>query len=227
MAEPNDAPPKDPKGSPSSTRTDLEALQGSGRSKVILLAGMLVVALGIAAWFFVRSGGVGNSESPGRVLVVSNSPFYKAYLLDLGFEVDLQTFDHLKEKARTEVDDLDGTGVEAIMIMADHFGYGYVVFDSPEKYDFSELDVEGDAPTFSGGELFAVISVGDLAFPNKVTAGAGLLESLFEQDRLAEILPPKQPPTVEALQLKDQLRLAIERLTEAPSAAPLRSFRDF
>ncbi|MEX1366456.1 MAG: hypothetical protein AB1Z98_25255 [Nannocystaceae bacterium] len=199
----------------SQTQTDLEALRGSGRTKIALLSGVLLLAAGAAALSFMGGGGTGNPEDPAKVLVISPDGSHKAYLQDLGFEVDQQTFEHLELKARDEVPDLEATGLPAILELADRFGYGYVVVEGPDDALFSELEVEGELPSMSGAR-YAVVSVGDLADPAKVTVGSGMLSTMFEQDRLAEIVPAGEMPTVEAVQLRDQLRNAVERLTEPP-----------
>lgn len=211
---------KTPAKGRSSTETDLQALQGSGRTKIALLAGVLVVAAGAAALSFMSGGGKGNPEDPAKVLVVSPDPYYKAYLHDLGFEVDQQTFDHLELKARDEVPDLETKGVASVLELADRFGYGYVAFADPGEHDLSGIEVEGGLPSLDDA-AFAVVSVGDLADPPKVTVGPAILPALFEQDRLAEIVPQGEMPTVEAVQLRDRLRNAVDKLTEPPRLDPM------
>ncbi len=207
---------------PTATETELRAIQGGGRNKIILLAALLVLALVAAAWMFWSGGGSGNAENPGKVLVVSSDPGHKAYLMELGFEADVQTFDHIEGRAHDEIPGLDERGVLAIMTLADRFGYGYVAFHRPYNLDFSELETAEGAPSFGDRDLFAVVSAGDLADPHHVTANSDLLQALFEQERLAELVPPKQPSTMKGVELRDQLRLAIERLTEPPRLPRLR-----
>ena len=210
------------KKEPSATQTDLQALQGSGRGKVALLAGVLVVALGAAGWTLLNDGGSGNPESPGKVMLVTTDGGQETFLVKLGFEADAQTFENLESKAKQEVPDLEDNGVLAIVALADRFGFGYVAFERPHNFDFSKLETESGAPSISDGDRWLVVSVGDLADPHVVTGGYGLLSTLFEQERLAELLPPKQPATVEALQLRDQLREGIDHLTEMPVIPPRR-----
>ncbi len=220
-AAPNSAPTaKAPQAS--ATQTEMQALAGAGRSKVILLAVVVLIALAGAAWTFLGSGGVGNPEDPGKVLLVTTDGGRKVYLQKLGFEVEAQTFGNVESKALQEVPDLEDKGVLAIMSLADRFGYGYVIFEQPYNYDFSGLDTGDTAPSFGDGDRFAVVSAGDLAAPHRVTTGMSMLTALFEQDRLAEILPPKHPPSVEAVQLRDQLREAIEVHEEGPRLQPMR-----
>lgn len=220
------APKKEPRKPGRETQTELQALQGSGRGKIALLAGVLAVAAGAAALSFMGGGGTGNPEDPAKVLVVSPDVYHKGYLQKLGFEVDQQTFDHLELKARDEVPDLETKGVPSILELADRFGYGYVIIEDPSQYDFSEIEVEGSLPSLSEAN-YAVVSVGDLADPPKVTAGGSMLHTLFEQDRLDEIKSKGEMPTVEAVQLRDKLRDAVDALTELPRLTPMRTISGF
>ncbi|MEX1366679.1 MAG: hypothetical protein AB1Z98_26370, partial [Nannocystaceae bacterium] len=123
------------------SRSDLEALSRSGRGKVITLVVLLAVALGAAGWYFlVRKQGTGNPEDPAKVIFVGTSRGFSMVLDDAGFEAAEGTFEAWEQKAKEEVPDLQTTGIESIMEVADRFGYGYVIFEDPQSVDFSALD---------------------------------------------------------------------------------------
>jgi hypothetical protein len=212
------------------SRSDLEALQRSGRGKVVALMLMLALALGAAGWFFfLRKQGTGNKEEAAKILVVARSRGYSLVLSDVGFEAAEGTFEAWEQKAKEEVPDLETTGIEAIMTLADRFGYGYVVFEKPQDVDFSKLDIDGGVPDLPAHVEFAVLSAGDFAFPHVMTvnpkpsevlrgSSVTILQALFQQERLKETLPENEAPTIEAVQLRDQLREAIDRLAQIPEA---------
>ncbi|HET6584510.1 MAG TPA: hypothetical protein VFG69_13705, partial [Nannocystaceae bacterium] len=215
------------------SRTDLEALQRSGRGKFILLGALLVVALGAAAWSFLAKHGVGNPEEPGKVLVVSRGTTvgYGAVLRDGGFEAGDNTMSYWTNKAHDELAELparDAQGVAAIMALADQFGWGYVAFEHPADVDFSGLDIEGGAPSFTEDTKWAVLSAGDFSFPHRLTVNPPpskvlrdpslpLLQALFEQEQLKALLEPENL-TVTELQLRDRLKEAVRRIEQVPEA---------
>lgn len=201
----------DPKPSASTIalREDLNALQGSGKGKLVALGGLAVVALVGAAWAFWPGGGIGNPESASKVLVVTERASREPYLQKMGFDADAQTFDNLEAKAHADLDDLDVEGAAAIVTFADQYGFGYVVFERPDKFDFSGLDLES-TPSFGEDVRYAVVSVGDLADPMKMTTGERILDALFEHDELAALVPPNEPTDVDAVELRDKLREAVD-----------------
>lgn len=212
------------------SRSDLEALQRSGRGKVLALLLMLAAALGAAGWFFfLRKHGTGNKEDPAKILVVAHARGYSLVLADVGFEAHEGTFEAWEQKAKEEVPELDTTGMQAIMTLADRFGYGYVVVEKPQEVDFSKLDIDDGVPQMPDHVQFAVLSAGDLAFPHVMTvnpkpsdvlrgSSVVILQALFLQERLAEALPENTAPSIDAVQLRDRLREAIERLAQIPVA---------
>lgn len=212
------------------SRSDLEALQRSGRGKVLALLLMLAAALGAAGWFFfLRKHGIGNKEDPAKILVVARSRGYSLVLADVGFEAHEGTFEAWEQKAKEEVPELDTTGLEAIMTLADRFGYGYVVIEKPQDVDFSKLDLDGDVPEMPAHVQFAVLSAGDFAFPHVMTvnpkpsdvlrgSSVVILQALFLQPRLKDALPENTAASIEAVQLRDRLREAIDRLAQIPEA---------
>lgn len=211
------------------SRSDLEALQRSGRGKVIALLLMLTVALGAAGWFFfLRKQGTGNAEDPAKILVVARSRGYSLVLADVGFEAHEGTFEAWEQKAKEEVPNLETTGIEAIMTLADRFGYGYVVIEDPKGVDFSTLDID-EVPELAEHVKFAVLSAGDFAFPHVMTvnpkpsevlrgSSVVILQAMFAQEKLAEALPEHEAPSIGAVQLRDRLRDAIDRLAQIPEA---------
>ncbi|MCA9655555.1 MAG: PD40 domain-containing protein [Myxococcales bacterium] len=211
------------------SRSDLEALSRSGRGKVITLVVLLAVALGAAGWyFFLRKHGTGNPEDPAKVIFVGRTRGFSMVLDDVGFEAAEGTLEAWEQKAKEEVPDLEVTGVEAIMALADRFGYGYVIFEQPQEIDFSVLDIE-EVPELPEHVRYAVLSAGDLAFPHVMTvnpkpsevlsgSSVVVLQALFAQEKLAELLPDAESPSIESIQLRDRLRDAVDRLAQVPEA---------
>jgi len=211
------------------SRSDLEALRRSGRGKVVTLMVVLALALGAAGWtFFGRKAGVGNPEDPAKVLVVGRTRGYSLVLDEVGFESAEGTFEAWEQKAHEEVPDLESTGIEAIMALADRFGYGYVVFEHPGELDFSALEPDA-IPPMPEHVRFAAVSAGDLGFPpvitvnpepSEVLSGSSvvLLQALFEQERLHQVLPDSGSDSIDAIQLRDRLREAVDRLAQVPEA---------
>lgn len=205
-------------GSAERSSSDLEALRASNRGKFIAIAAVLAGAAGALAWWYGRSGPIGNKEQAERVLVVPAKHWrYKPYLEKWGFvpqEGRLDTFvDELKEK----LPDATETGVPAVLKLADWAGYAYVAFEDPAGLDFSGLTIDGGVPTFEKHHRFAVVSAGDYAFPHKLTVNArpseimngpelDLLSALFAQEPLASTLrdDPKNGPDVIVLKTKVQ-----------------------
>ncbi|MEX1366117.1 MAG: hypothetical protein AB1Z98_23530, partial [Nannocystaceae bacterium] len=76
---------------------------------------------------------------------------------------------------------------------------------------------------------FAVLSAGDFGFPHVMTvnpepsevlrgSSVVVLQALFGQERLAELLPEADSSSIEAIQLRDRLRDAVDRLAQIPEA---------
>lgn len=215
------------------SRSDLEALRRSGRGKFIVVALLLALTLGAAGWwFFLRKQGVGNPEDPAKVIVVARSRGLSILLTDGGFDAAEGTFEAWVNKAQDEVPDLEVDGIEAIMTLADRFGYGYVVFERPQDVDFSALDIEGGVPELPEHVRFAVLSAGDFGFPHVMTVnpepskvmqshGVVLLQALFAQERLAATLGPDENMAMDVIKLRDQVRDAVDRLQRIPEAEKL------
>ncbi len=211
------------------SRSDLETLQRSGRGKFIVLGVLLAGALGAAAYSFVKRGGTGNPEDPGKVLVVTSGSRigYSVVLKDVGFEAAEGTLPAWVDKAKDEVPELDKEGVAAVMELADRFGWAYVAFEQPSEVDFSGLDID-EVPTLDKDTKWAVLSAGDFAFPHVMTVSPApskvlrdgsvpLLQALFAHEQLSVLRDPKTVP-VERLQLRDRLEEAMHRLDQVPAA---------
>ncbi len=216
------------------SHSDLDTLRRSGRGKLILLGALIVAAAGAAAYTFTRKSGTGNPEEAGRVFVVTRgtSVGYSSVLGDLGFEAKEGTLLAFENKAKDEVPDLEGkTGLAAVFALADRFGWGYVAIEDPGNVDFSGLEIEGGTPSFAADAKWAVLSVGDFAFPHRLTVNPPpskvmrgvelpLLGALFEQEKLAVLRQPDKLAVAE-LQLRDRLKAAVEKLEQIPEAEQL------
>ncbi len=213
--------------------TDLETLRRSGRGKIVVLGVLVAGALGAATWAFLRKGGTGNPEEAGKVLVVTRgSTTGSSFALrDAGFETGEGTLQAWVDKAKEEVPDLDVDGVPAVMALADRFGWGYVVFESPADVDFSGLEFEGGAPEIPDDAQWAAVSAGDFAFPHVLTinpepskvlrdGSMSMLQALFEQEQLAALLEPESLG-VDQLHLRDTLEEGRRKLALVPDAERL------
>lgn len=216
------------------SRSDLEALQRSGRGKVVVLALLLTSALGAAGWaFFGGKAGIGSPEDPTKVLVVAREEqgAHSAALKDGGFDAAQGTLQHWEARAAEELSPSelgDARGAAAVMRLADRFGYGYVAFEDPEAVDFTGLELSQAIPAREDVG-FAVLSAGDLAFPHEVTVNPPpsrvmrdpslvLLQALFAQEALAALLPGNEAPSVQVIEQRDRLERALYRLAQLPRA---------
>jgi hypothetical protein len=213
------------------SRSDLEALNRSGRSKLIVLALLVVAALVAAAWSFMRKGGHGNPEDASKVLVVARGTTvgFSSVLRDGGFDAAEGTLSAWENKAKDEIEGLELEGVAAVLRLADEFGYGYVVFESPQELSWDAIDIKGGLPDFADHVRFAVVSVGDFAFPHVMTVNPEpspvmrdtaivLLQALFEQEHLKRTLPSNDNPSIEDIRLRDRLQDSLQRLARLPEA---------
>ena len=214
------------------SRSDLEALRRSGRGKVLALGALVLAALAAAVWSFTRPEGLGNPEDPTKVLVVTDGSRsgYSLTLGELGFDAAEGTLTAWEKKAHEEIDELDASGIDAVLQLADTFGYAYVAFESPQNLDFSSLELDAEADPEAEHVRFAVLSVGDFAFPHYVSVNPPpsqvmrdptlvLLQALFAQPRLARLLPDsEEDEQIEDIQLRDTLSGAVDRVARIPEA---------
>jgi hypothetical protein len=219
--------------SASSSRSDIEVLQSSNRSKLVVL-GALVAAAG-GAYFLTRGGPIGAPEEASSIMIVTQGSFhYRHSMEELGFKVLEQRQAAFVDKAKEVMPELAEDealdDVAAILQLADYGGYGYVAFENPQSVDFSKLDVDGEIPTFEDHHRFAVVSAGDFAFPHRLTVTAersdvvrgidlDLLTALFEQEPLHAALTDDPKGGPEVIILKNDLEAAIERVSAIDEAA--------
>ncbi len=210
--------------------SDLEALRASNRGKFVAIAAVLAATGGALAWWYGRTGPIGNSEQAERVIVIPARHWrYKPYLEKWGFVAQENRVDTLVDELKEKIPDATETGVAAVLKLADWAGYGFVVFEDPASVDFAGLNIEGGVPTFEKWHRFAVVSAGDYAFPHKLTVNAkpseimngpdlDLLSALFQQEPLASTLrdDPKNGPDV--IVLKTKVQEGIHALTAIADA---------
>lgn len=213
------------------SRSDLQALRRSGRGKVIAGILLFVGATGAAAWSFTRDTGAGNPEDPARVMIVSDARArgYEIALRDAGFDALEGTQETWVRKARDEFhEDPPGSDVQAVLALADRYGYGFVAFERPQSLDFSGLGVEG-ADAIDAQTEFAVVSAGDLGHPHVLTVNPApsrvmrdpalpLLRALFRHEPLARLVDTDRNPTVADIKLRDRLGDALDALERVPKA---------
>jgi len=219
-----------------SSRSDLQALKRSGRGKVLMLAGLLATGLGGAAWTFLgQKHGIGAPEDRTKVLVVNRgrSAGYGVMLKELGFDAaegDLAAWERKAAESLDDVGPSDARGLALVLRLADAYGYGYVAIERPQDVDYEGVEVE--LQPLPDDVTFAVISVGDFGFPQRMTvhpSGSAALRdpvvplvgALFAQDQLAEVGPQNEDPTVAVIQLRDRLGEALALLERIPRAEAL------
>ncbi len=197
--------------------SDAEALRRAWRGRSALLGLVILGALAAAAYSWFRPQGSGAPEVPNRVLVVAGNSGvdHEAVLTEAGFEATEFTLAEWERRANGA--GLEGSGPELVIELADQLGYGYVAFETPARFDLSGLDFAPDAPTIGEDTRYAVVSVGDLAFPHQLTVDGkpsevvrmpslGLLQALYAQPRLdPERETLSERPTVDELNLQDRI----------------------
>jgi hypothetical protein len=201
----------------------IHALEGSGSTgKIVALGGIVVVALGAAAWFGLGLGGSrGAPDKPHTLLIVGpEQGDLVAWINDRGFAAEQLEYSAAVDSGRAIEPELDD--LEAIVALADEKGAGYVAIHPPELHDFSVFGGPAQAPE---GATMAIVSVGDIADESRVTFGipsravehvppsgvrVGLLVGLFEQPYLKRIadgeLEVDDLEVMQALQDKDTVR---------------------
>lgn len=203
---------------------DAEDLSWGFRSRLGVLVALILVALAAAVWSSMREVGKGEPEQRRRLMVVTapdSNVNYHAVLERGGFEIEVHSLAEWEAEAREALDDQDASAVAVVVELADLRGFGYVVFEAPGSLSFDGLELEpgvDDIEDFSKRDV-AVLSVGDLAFPHRLSVdavgddpvlrmpGYGALEALFDQPSL---LAREQDdrPTVAELQHEDAIQTA-------------------
>lgn len=186
----------------------------------IFLGAAALAAVGAGAWWLMQpSGPVGEPEDPQEILVVGKDADVASTLRELGFVTEHGTFDALAtEGARAGA---TGTGIAAILHLADLRGVGYVAIEDPASHADASLVVTGDSHAVKAEHRWAVFSVGDLGMPPKVTVDAEgsqlplppyaeLLRAAFGQNRLAGTLFAESQLPMEAVELFHAIKPAVE-----------------
>lgn len=213
----------------SPVRADARALRSMHRGKIAALSAVAIVAAAAAAYQLTRPAGRGNSEDPAKVLVVTRDrPTGTAAMLrDAGFVAEEFGRAALLRKAEDELDPLPPSEGDALLQLADLYGYGHVVFVDPEASAFEGIDLDGPVERLDQAR-FAVISAGDLAFPHRLTVAeepppylsdrfAPLVEAMFAQPALQPVLED-DPPTIATVRLADRLANGIDTLERIVAA---------
>ena len=95
------------------------------RGPKIFLGVLALAAVGGAAWYLTRpTGPVGEPEDPRKILVVGKDADVANTLRELGLLAEHGTFDALAAEGTRQ--GAKGTGMEAILHLADVRGIGYV-----------------------------------------------------------------------------------------------------
>lgn len=219
--------------------SDVEALDRSFRSRILLLGLLCVGAIGLATWSGTRETGRGAAEDPRRVMIVtvderSGTDFYPRLFERAGFIAEVEGLAAWEARARDYVSDTEVEGLPLVLEFADLGGYGFVVLEDPAAFDLSGLELEPalDEIDDLAGRQYAALSIGDLAFPHRLSVddvgedpflrvpGQAALEAIYRQPRLAidrEVLV--QRPTVDELKLEDAIRVG-RKLVETPPGFP-------
>lgn len=184
----------------------------------IFLGAVLLATLGAAAWWFTRpTGPVGEPEDPRKLLVVGKDPDVASTLREIGFLAEPGAFDALAAEGAQQ--GAKGTGIAAILHLADLRGIGYVAIEDPASHGI-DLTVTADSHAVTAKHRWAVFSVGDLGMPPKVTVDEGselplpsyveLLRAAFGQVRLANTLFADNQLPMDAVDLHRNIKPAVD-----------------
>jgi hypothetical protein len=214
------------------TAVDAEVLSWGFRSRLALLALLVTGALAAALWSGLRDQGIGEPEDRRKLMVVKqpgSDADYHAVLERGGFVIEVETWADWEAEARAWLPDSEAHGVALLLEYADSHGFGFVVLEAPAELDFSELELEPSLDEIEqlDAREYAVLSVGDLAFPHRLsvdevgddpivrTPGYGVLEALFQQPAVSA-REEDQRPTVAELQYEAAIDPA-RRMHERPA----------
>ncbi len=209
------------------SQTDIQVLQGSNRSKLVALGG--IVAIAATGFYLTRGGPIGAPEKASSVMIVTQGSFHYRHAMEgFGFQVLEQRQGAFVDKAKEMMPELakeeELDDVAAILQLADYGGYAFVAFENPESIDFSGIEIDGGLPSLDTSSRFAVISAGDFAFPHRMSVtpkrsdlvpgiDLDLLTALFVQEPLHSALVDDPQAGPEVLILSNQLEAAIERVS--------------
>jgi hypothetical protein len=206
-------------------RSDVDALSRSFRSRILLLALLLVIGIAAAVWTGTRETGIGAPEDRRRIIVVTADSGIDYYdVLELGgFDIYVDELDDWLSTARAAAPESEVEGVALVLEHADRQGFALVVFEQPSALDWGELELE--PPLDSIDRLserdYAAVSVGDFAFPHRLSVddpgddpilrlpGYGALQAVFRQE-LISARETLERPTVAELQFEDAIKRARE-----------------
>jgi hypothetical protein len=199
--------------------TNIQMVKPKG-PKVFLGALAIAVVGGTAWWLTQPAGPVGEPEDPGKILVVGEDPDVAATLRELGFDATHGTFEALAAEGAKAEGAGAGTGIAAILHLADLRGIGYVALEDPATHGIEELTVTADSLPMKAGDRWAVITVGDLGMPPRVTVDAEesalplpsyveLMRAAFAHQRLANTLFSGAQLPMDAVELSAELEVAV------------------
>jgi hypothetical protein len=212
--------------------TDAEVLSWGFRSRLALLSLLIAGALSAALWSGLRDQGVGEPEDRRKLMVVTqpgSAADYHAVLEQGGFVIEVEDFAEWESDARSRLSDSEAKGVALLLEYADLRGFGFVVFEAPAQLDFSAVELEPSLDEIGqlDARAYAVLSVGDLAFPHRLSVdevgehpivrmpGHGALEALFQQPAVSA-REDDDRPTVAELQYEEAIGPA-RKMVERPA----------
>jgi hypothetical protein len=186
-----------------------------------IFLGALTLALvgGTAWWLTGPASPVGEPEDPRKILVVGKDADVANTLRELGFDATHGAFDALAAEGAQQ--GAKGTGVQAILHLADLRGIGYVALEDPASHGLDGLTVTGDSHQVTAEHRWAVFSVGDLGMPPKVTVNAEpselplppyieLMRAAFAQNRLANTLFADNQLPMDAVEVHRSIKTAVD-----------------
>ena len=201
---------------------EVDALNRGFRARALMLGLLVLGGLGAAAWSETREQGMGEPESRHQLMVVTQEVGgleYYGVLERGGFAPEVDSYAGWLELAREARPESEAEGEALLLEYADGLGYGYIVLEQPGSRDLSGLELDPTPAEFEDYATrdYAVLSVGDLAFPHHLSVsessddtlvrlpGYGALEAVFAQPSLLARVDEERP-TIEELQLEARLR---------------------